>query len=128
MRLDEVTVLKDPEVEELKETWKSLKRKLNKINIQLNEMDFSSPQNVAPMPGVVAGAGEHHDALINKMFQETIFRMEAAKKGLGLANKLRGSTKKNHLSRIMGNMNRIRAQIRRMEQLIANQDKAGVDG
>lgn len=44
---------------------------------------------------------------------------DAAKRGLGLANKLKNpADKKKHLSRIMGNMNKLRAALKRMHDSI----------
>ena len=41
--------------------------------------------------------------------------MDGARRGMGLANRLRDPVyKRQHLSRIMGNMNRIRAALQRM--------------
>lgn len=40
-------------------------------------------------------------------------KMDAAKRGLGLANRLTGPSKKQHLARILGNLNQIRAAIKR---------------
>ena len=40
--------------------------------------------------------------------------LDAAKRGLGLANKLKNpAEKKKHLSRILGNLNKIRAALKR---------------
>ena len=39
--------------------------------------------------------------------------MGAAKRGLSLANQLRGPSKREHLSRVMSNMNRIRLALKR---------------
>ncbi len=42
-------------------------------------------------------------------------RLDAAKRGLGLANKLKNAAeKKQHLSRIMGNLNRLRGALQRI--------------
>ena len=47
-------------------------------------------------------------------------QFEAAKKGLGLVNKLSpGPSRAKHSSRIMGNMNRIRAGVKRAEKALA---------
>lgn len=50
-------------------------------------------------------------------------RFEAAKRGLGLVNKLSpGPTKSKHMSRIMGNLNRIRGMLRQVEKQIVLQN------
>ena len=47
-------------------------------------------------------------------------RFDAAKRGLGLVNKLSpGPSKKKHASRILGNLNRIRGLLRRVENQLA---------
>ena len=47
-------------------------------------------------------------------------RFDAAKRGLGLVNKLSpGASKKKHASRILGNLNRIRGLLRRVENQLA---------
>lgn len=44
---------------------------------------------------------------------------DAAKRGLGLANKLKNpADKKKHLSRIMGNLNKLRAALKRIHDAI----------
>lgn len=49
-----------------------------------------------------------------------IKQMEAAKRGLGIVNKLKpGPDRAKHASRVMGNMNRIRAHIKRIEKALA---------
>ena len=53
---------------------------------------------------------------------DAIRRMQAAKRGLGIANRLSGEDKRRHQSRILGNMNRIRAIIRRVEKEIEQSD------
>lgn len=48
-------------------------------------------------------------------FDDLKFKMEAAKRGLGLVNKLTpGETKVKNARRVMGNMNSIRAQLARV--------------
>lgn len=47
-------------------------------------------------------------------------KFEAARRGLGLVNKLAaGESKSKHAKRVMGNLNRIRAQLRRVEKQLA---------
>ena len=47
-------------------------------------------------------------------------KFQAARRGLGLVNKLAaGESKTKHAKRIMGNLNRIRAQLRRVEKQLA---------
>ena len=66
--------------------------------------------------------GESSD--INTLFDETMAMLNAAKKGLGLANKLTDPAgRKKHKSRVMGNMNRIRAKFNRLQKVIASGDK-----
>lgn len=52
-------------------------------------------------------------------------KMDAAKRGLGLANRLTGPSKKQHLARILGNLNQIRAAIKRA--IAAGRGEMGVE-
>jgi len=62
-------------------------------------------------------AGEDMTDVLDRISKQ----FDAAKKGLGLANKLpKGESRKKHASRIMGNLNTIRAALRRVEKQIAN--------
>jgi hypothetical protein len=52
---------------------------------------------------------------LGSMFDEAVKRLEAARRGLGLVNKLPpGDERKANRSRIMGNLNRIRALVDRI--------------
>jgi len=54
---------------------------------------------------------------LRKEFGQAVFRFEAAKKGLGIANKLRNpEDKKKHLSRVMSNINVLRNMVNRLEK------------
>lgn len=54
---------------------------------------------------------------IGDMLQDALNKYSAAKRGLGIANKLQDPADRAvHRSRIMGNMNRLRALVRRIEQ------------
>lgn len=46
-------------------------------------------------------------------------KFEASRRGLGLVNKLTGVTKSKHLSRVMSNMNRLRATLQRIMSMLA---------
>lgn len=55
------------------------------------------------------------DSDMLQMFDEAIKRLEAARRGLGITNKLPpGEEKRMHRSRIMGNLNRLRALVDRL--------------
>ena len=54
--------------------------------------------------------------------------MDAARRGLALANQLRGPTKKQHMSRVLSNMNRIRAALKRAIDAQDDDLKAGIEG
>lgn len=51
-------------------------------------------------------------------------RMDAARRGLGLANKMSGREQKQHRSRVMGNLNSIRAALTRVMRQIEQFDQA----
>jgi hypothetical protein len=59
----------------------------------------------------------------DNLFDETARMLAAAKRGLGIANKLRTpEDRAKNRSRIMGTMNRLRAQLRRIEKAIEATD------
>lgn len=61
------------------------------------------------------------------MFDEAIKRLAAAKQGLGLANRLKDpNEKKEHASRILGNLNRLRALVDRLAKATAEQVSSSV--
>ena len=56
----------------------------------------------------------------DNMFDETARMLDAAKRGLGIANRLKTpEDRKKHRSRIMTTMNHLRSQLRNIEQAIA---------
>lgn len=72
-----------------------------------------------PPPGQVgAGSGEMEEVMA--AMDQVMKQMDAAKRGLGLVNKLSDSpSRTKNRSRVMGNMNRIRGNIRRIEKMLA---------
>jgi len=81
--------------------------------------EMGSTNRMPPPPGKVA-PGDDLDEILNGM-EQVIKQMDAAKRGLGLVNKLGdGASRTKHRSRVMGNMNRIRANVRRIEKMLAN--------
>jgi len=75
-----------------------------------------------PAPGKVETGEGGMDEVIGAMEQVTK-QMDAAKRGLGLVNKLGDSPSRTmNRSRIMGNMNRIRANLRRIEKMLAGME------
>lgn len=48
-----------------------------------------------------------------RSIDDLVMMLDAAKRGLGLANRLSGSSRKKHMSRVLGNLNRIRAALQR---------------
>ena len=106
MKLTELNISTNKQALTLEQELKELQDRFDNIKSQLNE-DLSFPDYSAADPDMLA-----------KMLEDTMKRMDAARRGLGLANKLTGPTKKKHLSRIMSNMNRIRANIRKAEKII----------
>lgn len=68
-----------------------------------------------------AGAANVDDFLMGQL-EEVSQRFEAAKRGLGLVNKLpKGPSRAKHSSRILGNMNRIRGLLRRVEKELSKE-------
>lgn len=73
-----------------------------------------------PAPGKVEGGNTMDDVMA--AMDTVMQQMEAAKRGLGLVNKLADSpARTTNRSRVMGNMNRIRANIRRIEKMLSSQ-------
>jgi len=57
---------------------------------------------------------------IDRMFDETSKMLDAAKRGLGLTNKLKDSASRTKFrSRVMGNLNRIRAKLMRITKALS---------
>ena len=54
--------------------------------------------------------------MVTAEIEEMTKKLEAAKRGLGLANQLTGDDRKKHQSRVLGNLNRIRARLSRLIQ------------
>lgn len=59
---------------------------------------------------------ESQDSDASKSIQDLEKQLSAAKRGLGLSNKLSGDAKTKHAKRVMGNLNKIRAQIARLKK------------
>lgn len=76
-----------------------------------------------PPPGQVApGEGASMEDVVAAMDQ-VMRQMEAAKRALGLVNKLGDSpSRTKNRSRIMSNMNRIRANVRRIEKMLSEME------
>lgn len=75
-----------------------------------------------PAPGQVAPESGNMEEVLAGMDQ-VMKQMEAAKRGLGLVNKLGdGPSRTRNRSRIMGNMNRIRANVRRIEKMLGEME------
>lgn len=73
-----------------------------------------------PRPGQV-DPGEDMEKTMSAM-EQVIKQMKAAKRGMGLVNKLGSSSSRTmNKSRVMGNMNKIRANLRRVEKMLVAQ-------
>ena len=78
-----------------------------------NTERMSAPGQINP--------GENMDEIMNAM-EQVMKQMEAAKRGLGMVNKLGDSpSRTTNRSRVMGNMNRIRANLRRIEKMLTQE-------
>lgn len=114
---------------ELEAEYKKLLEKANKILNQLEmltEDDMSSMsdrlagQDAMPAPGQVAPESGNMADVMAAMDQ-VMRQMDAAKRGLGLVNKLGDSPSRTmNRSRVMGNLNRIRANLGRIEKMLSN--------
>lgn len=84
--------------------------------------DVPPSQGGAPMqggPGQITAGDGSMDEIMTAMEQVTK-QMEAAKRGMGLINKLGDSPfRTKNRSRMMGHMNRIRGNLRRIEKMLA---------
>ncbi len=80
-----------------------------------------APARRMPAPGQVAPEGGMEEVMAG--MDQVMKQMEAAKRGLGLVNKLGdGPSRTQNRSRIMGNMNRIRANVRRIEKMLSSME------
>ncbi len=72
-----------------------------------------------PAPGNVQGGEDVGDAL--NALDTVMQQLDAAKRGLGLVNKLADSpSRTRNRSRVMGNLNKIRGNLRRVEKMISD--------
>lgn len=70
-----------------------------------------------PRPGKASPASSSENDILIAM-DRVMRQMEAARRALGLTNRLEpGPLRKQHRARIMGNMNRIRANLKRIERM-----------
>ncbi len=83
------------------------------------DIHTSDGGNKMPRPGQVDTGGSIEEVL--SAMEQVTKQMDAAKRGLGLVNKLPpGESRGTNASRIMGNMNRIRANVRRIEKMLGS--------
>ena len=62
----------------------------------------------------------NEEADVGNMFDDTARMLDAAKRGLGIANKLKSpEDRKKHRSKIMGTLNKLRAQLSRISDAIS---------
>ena len=89
-----------------------------KLENILNEFaDF-----LPPRPGQATPMSSSPEDIAAAM-DRVITQMEAAKRALGLTNKLSaGKDRKQHRARIMSNMNKIRANLGRIEKMLINME------
>lgn len=68
------------------------------------------------------------DVDVQAALDEVIKQMEAAKRGLGIVNKLEpGEYRRKHASRVMSNMNQIRARMRQIQKAVDMQNNPQAD-
>lgn len=78
-----------------------------------------NPSEPMPAPGQVNVEGGMDEILA--AMEQVMKQMDAAKRGLGLVNKLGDSpSRTTNRSRVMGNMNRIRGNLQRIEKMLTN--------
>jgi len=88
---------------------------LEQIETQLNEGTF-----LPPRPGK-ASPKSNEPSDVQKAIDRVIDQMSAAKRALGLTNKLKTpEDRRRQRSRVMSNMNKIRANLRRIEKMLKN--------
>jgi hypothetical protein len=82
------------------------------------EEEFAQIVEAMPEPGKVEG-GENLDKLMGAM--DTVMQqLDAAKRGLGILNKMADSPlRTKNRSRVMGNLNKIRANLKRVEKMFS---------
>ncbi len=84
----------------------------------LKELMDRNSEYLPPRPGQAEpSSSEENDVLV--AMDRVIRQMEAAKRALGLSNRLGdGPSRTKNRSRILGNMNKIRANLRRIEKML----------
>lgn len=96
--------------EDLQSELASLIEKAISVNSQLNE-------ELTPLMGSIVD-----------MIEEAEFRLAAARKGLGLANRLRtAEERKRNRSRVLANMNRLRVTLARLVKSLENANEVDHD-
>jgi len=86
--------------------------------IEKLEAEISEIMEAMPRPGEVE-AGGNMDELMSAM-DAVMKQLEAARRGLGLVNKLGDSPSRTvNRSRVMGNLNKIRGNLRRVEKMFS---------
>ena len=88
------------------------------VEVQLAECQVELNNHIKFVKDLPLTEAETMD--IESMFDETVRMLTAAKRGLGLTNKLSDSPSRTRFrSRIMGNLNRIRAKLARITKALA---------
>lgn len=99
----------------LKEEWKALGKKLAVKEIKEGVTDLLRRDT---------GLGQVGGASLEQNLEEIEHRFAAARRGLGLVNKLpNGESKTFHRKRIMGNLNRIRVLLAQVQAAVARQEQ-----
>lgn len=121
---------------ELEAEFNKLTEEINKVLDQMNVIvegpmdtaaasqlageDRQIPRGEMPAPGGVEGGGDMEEIMAG--MDQVMKQMDAAKRGLGIVNKLGDSpSRTRNRSRVMGNMNRIRGNLQRIEKMLAAQ-------
>jgi len=118
---------------ELEAEFDALTEEVNKLLDQMKiiteaPMDMAAdrlaggaPASDVPPPGSVEADGSMEEVM--DAMDTVMKQMDAARRGLGLVNKLADSpSRTKNRSRVMGNMNRIRGNLRRIEKMLAGME------
>ena len=106
MRFTDFLILENADAAALDKELREYEQKFIEIREKIISEEVAFPMSVGDIDGELN--------MVSKMF-------DAAKKGLGLVNKLpRGAEKAKHASRVMTNMNIIRAAIARIQKQLAS--------
>lgn len=129
MLLEQVKNISDTDEELAKEMDLLTEQFLELVDRLEEDMNqFAQGRTGAPEPGTTdQGVGTEPDDIIAALDQ-AIKQMDAAKRGMGILNKMGDSSfRTKNKSRVLGNMNKIRGSLQRVDKMLAQAAEVNAD-